>query len=60
MKFRRGQLVKRDTGKFFFRGNVIGFYILQDGRQGYVLQNSFNTFMGLEEDLEDATQAESI
>ena len=54
MKFRRGQLVKRESRQFFFQGEVIGFYILKDGRQGYVLQNGTNTFMGLEEDLQNA------
>jgi hypothetical protein len=54
MKFQRGQLVKRDTGKFFFQGEIIGFYWLADRRFGYVLQNGTNVFMALEEDLEDA------
>lgn len=54
MKFQRGQLVKRETGNFFFRGRIIGFYMLDDGRKGYVLQNGFNTFMGLEEELQNA------
>lgn len=60
MKFRSRQLLKRDTGKFFFQGQVIGFYILIDGRQGYVLQNGINTFMALEEDLQDATPVHQI
>lgn len=53
MKFRRGQLVKRETNSFFFQGHVIGFYWLSDGRLGYVLQNGAYTFMALEEDLKD-------
>lgn len=53
MKFKRGQRVKRESRQFFFQGRVIGFYWLEDGRPGVVLQNGTNTFMGLEEDLQD-------